>query len=172
MRLFIFSFFAAQLFSLDYAHTADVKIAYINMTTVINDIDEGRAYRKRLNAEHQKKQAQFMKLQKEFERKQAAFNRKQGTMSHATKMREERELQRELFQLQQTQTILEQELANIHAEVISLLKEKIQAVVKKISEKEKYTLVLNAGDDVVYYKGRYDITRRVILEYNKTHRGR
>jgi outer membrane protein len=154
------------------AVAGNLKIAYVNMERVLNEVEEGKSAKSKLKRDFSGKQKKLDQLQKGLKRKKETFDKQQGMMNQKVRMQKQEELQKEFMRLQQTYMQLQQELMGREAELTQGIAKKIRSIVDKIGDREGYTMVLDIGETVLYYKRHQDITDEVVRDYNKLHRSK
>ncbi len=157
------------LFSCSVVAQTKMKVAYVNMNQAINESNEGRRSKKFLEAQFAQSKKQLAEKKKEIEKKEAELV-ESLMLSEAAKAEKKKEiemLKQSLMQEAQKEQNAFRKDENRHTAKIF---EDLIAVIKKISEQDKYDLVLefNIKQTILYSK--YDmvnITKKVIEEYNK-----
>lgn len=149
------------------AHAEDFKIAYVDMARALNEVEDGKAAKARLEKEFGEKQKQLDKMKNDLKAKNDQFEKRKGMMKPEARAEEQDQLQKEYMKLQQTYLQLQQELMANQAQVTQEIAQKLRNVIAKIGDRDSYTMVLDIGEAVLYYKRHRDITEQVVQEYNK-----
>ena len=148
------------------------KIAYVDMAQALNDVEDGKAAKARLKADFEGKQQRLDKMQTDLKAKKEEFDKKSSMMKPEIRQSSQEDLQRQFMELQQTYMKLQQELMDKEGQITQEIGRKIKTVIDKIGDRDGYTMILNIGDTVMYYKRHQDITQQVVLEYNKQYGGK
>lgn len=146
-----------------------LKVAYVDMARALNGVNEGKAAKAKLKKDFGGKQKKLNKMQDALKAKKDQFDARRKMMKPDAIMAKQEELQREFVELQQTFMTLQQELAQKEAKITQDIATKIHKVVGKIGDREAYAMILNIGENVIYYKRHQDITDQVVREYNTTY---
>jgi outer membrane protein len=149
------------------AHAVELKIAYVDLAQALNDVEDGKSAKARLKADFDAKQKKLDKMQNDFKVKKDDFDKKAGMMKPDVRMSKQEELQREFMEMQKTYSQLQQELIDRETQITNDIGQKLKTVIDKIGDREGYSMVLNIGETVLYYKRHQDITVQVVQEYNK-----
>lgn len=153
-------FFAAPL-----AYAQAIKIGVFDMDRVFN---ESKRWAKEREA--------YMKLGKElkqaFDKKAAELNafreqleKKAGMLSEQARKEKEREYQQKAKELERLGQDSEAELRRVNQESAAKFQKSLSAVLKKLGEEEKYTLILEQSL-VPYASKEIDITDKVIKAFD------
>ena len=159
-------FTAASSIASGPARADDLKIAYVNMAKALNDVEDGKAAKTKLKTEFDAKQKQLDKMQNELKAKKDEFEAQKGMMKPEARLAKQEDLQREFLKLQQTYMQLQQELMANETRLTNEIAGRLRDVIAKIGDRDAYTLVLDIGETVLYYKRHRDITAEVVKEYN------
>ncbi len=149
------------------AKTGDVKIAYVDLSRAVDEIDEFKNAKGRLKSEFDKKQKQLDKMQLDFKAKQEDFEKRQAMMKDDARQARIQELQKERAELLQTYESLQRELMEEQSKAFQQIESRLKNIVTKIGDRDGYTLILNVAGTVLYYKRHQEITDDVVVEYNK-----
>ncbi len=166
------SFFAALLLLANVAHAADLKIAYVDMARALNEVEDGKSAKARLKKDFDEKQKKLDKLQNELKAKKDDFDKKSSMMKSDVKQAKQEELQRSFLELQQTYMQLQKELMDKENQLTQEIAGKLRTVIDKIGDKDNYTVILDIGETVLYYKRHMDITDDVVRAYNRQYGGK
>lgn len=151
------------------APAAGAKIAIVDMAKAINDTNEGKAAKSRLEREMTRRQQELDRKQREFEtfatELQASFN----MLSDSVKEQKMQTYQQKAAEIQELFMTHQQELARAESEATSRIVERLTAVVQQVAQRGSYTLVLDKAA-VLYSVGGTDITAQVVSAYNERHR--
>ncbi|MBI5510171.1 MAG: OmpH family outer membrane protein [Deltaproteobacteria bacterium] len=149
------------------AAAQDMKVAYVDMAQALNDVEDGKSAKGKLKADFDVKQKKLDELQTQFKAKQEDFEKKKAMMKEDVRQAKRDELEKDFMQLQQTYSQLQRELIDAEGKVTQEISTRLKAVIEKIGDRDSYTLIINIGDTVLYYKRHQDITAEVVKEYNR-----
>ncbi len=149
------------------AAAEDHKIGYVHMARALNEVGQGKTAKAKLKKDFEQKQIKLDKMQKDLKAKKDQFEARKGMMKPEARLEKKEELQTSFLKLQQTYMELQQELMGREAKITQEIAGKLRAVIAKIGDRDGYTLVLDIGDTVLYYKRHRDLTDLVVKEYNQ-----
>jgi outer membrane protein len=151
--------------------TADIKVGYVDMGRALNEVDDGKSAKAKLQADFGEKQKKLDAMQNELKAKKDEFDKKATMMEAGVKQQKQEELQRKLIELQQTYMQLQKELVDKESQLTQEIAGKLRSVIAKVGDRDGYFLILDIGDGVLYYKRHLDVTDQVVQEYNRQYAG-
>ena len=146
-----------------------LKVGYVNMNRAINQSDEGKRSKKFL-------EAQFDQSKRSLDVKKQTIIAKEKELNESLMLSEEaksekrREVERLKEELREEAKKEQDSFRKDEQRHTTKIFEDLLSVVKKISEREKYDLILeyNVSQTILYSRFEFnDITDEVIQEYNK-----
>jgi outer membrane protein len=167
MRTVLLMIPAFLLSSVGFAKADEPKIAYVDMAQALNDVEDGKVAKAKLKADFEGKQKKLDEMQTQFKAKQEEFEKKKAMMKEDARQAKRDELEKDFVQLQQTYAQLQRELIDAEGKITQEIAEKLKKVIEKLGDRDSYTMILNIGDTVLYYKRHQDITADVVKEYNR-----
>ncbi len=162
----LIGFVCGSLVCLSVASAAELKIAYVEMAKALNDVEEGKAAKERLQNDFKGKQKRLDDLQTQLKAKQAEFEKRKAMMKEDARQAKMEELQTDFLELQKTYATLQKELIEEERKVTEQIAGRINSIISKIGDRDGYHLILNIGETVLYYKRHQDITDQVVQMYN------
>ncbi len=166
------SLFVLALLSASAAHAADIKVGYVDMGRALNDVEDGKAAKSRLQSDFTDKQKKLDAMQTELKAKKDEFDKKATMMEANVKQQKAEELQRKLIELQQTYMQLQKELVDRESQLTQEIAGKLRNIIAKVGDRDGYFMILDIGDNVLYYKRHLDVTDQVVQEYNRQYGGK
>ena len=149
------------------AEPAQQKIGYVDMARALNDVDDGKAAKARLKSDFEGKQKKLDQMQTELKAKKDEFDKQSSMMKPEIKQQKQDELQRKFLELQQTYMQLQKELMDKEQQITQDIAGKLRSIVAKLGDRDGFTLIMDIGDTVLYYKRHLDMTDEVVREYNR-----
>lgn len=146
---------------------AELKIAYVDMSRALNEVEQGKAAKSRLKKQFDDKQKKLDVLQNQLKKKQEEFEKRKDMMKDSVRQVKLEELQRGFYELQQTYGKLQRELLEQESKVTQDIATRLRKIIAKIGDRDEYTVIMNIGDTVLYYKRHRDITDDVVKAFNK-----
>lgn len=155
-------------FTVSESKAAEQKIAIVTLQEALNNVNQGKSAKEKLQKDFKKKQAEIEKEKQDLQ-KQAESLQKQGSVLSAdARQQKAQELQKQFMELQNKAANYERELKMAEAESANQIIEKLGEIVEEIAKKEGYTLVIeNSQRTVLFSSTATDITEEVIKVYNK-----
>jgi outer membrane protein len=145
-----------------------LKIAYVDMQRALNNCEAGKEAKRQISAEVEKIQKEFVGRQKELERIKEDLEKRGSVLNGSVRQQKERDYQAKLRDLQRLQRDYEEDLRRKDREFSDRILKNLEAIVKKMGEEGKYTLILEKNQPTVIYitKG-LDLTDEVIKRIDK-----
>jgi outer membrane protein len=140
-----------------------MKIAYVDMQRALNFCQAGKEAKKQITQEVEKMQKTFAAKQREVEKLKEDLEKRGLVLSETVRREEEREYQAKLRDLQRLQRDYEDDLRRKDRELTDGILRSLEAIVKKLGEERKYTLILERNQPtIIYISSALDLTEEVI----------
>lgn len=166
-RLFTALFVFGLFFGASASATAQVKIGYVDLQRALNEVDEGKAAKKKLQSDFAQKQKALDGSQQEVKRLKEELE-SNPMLSDEIKRQKAMVLQQKMYELQQLYFQLQQELSQKEAQATKKIFDKMGDIIVKIGKEKGYDLVLERNESrVLYAKSGMDLTDELIKRYNK-----
>lgn len=150
------------------AAATDLKIGVVDFQKSLNTVNEGKAAKKKLEADFKRKQKQLEIQQKELEKMKQELQNQAIVLSEDKLRAKQTEFQQKFLDLRKKAVEYQQEMAKQEAELSNKILGKLKTIVEEIGKKEGFTLIVErSGDPVLYVGGKEDLTDRVVKIYNK-----
>lgn len=158
-----------------WAQSAEtLKLAYIDTQEVFDQSKVGKKA-KALLEEFVKSRQKIVDLEEsEIKELEESLTKQESVLSPEAKRAKQEDLQRKLIAYQKRATDLNREIQDKKAEVLNDFHQRLQGVVKKVAEREGYTMVFDKGGggpadlaSVMYAKESLSITATVLAELDK-----
>jgi outer membrane protein len=150
--------------------TSSFHIAYVDIARALNEVEEGKEAKAKLKTEFEAKQKKLDAMQSDLKEKKESFDKHAGMMKAENRINKQQELQQAFLEVQKTYMQLQQELMESENSITQEIGKKLRSIVDMLGDRDGYTMILNVGDTVLYYKRHKDITDEVIQIYNKKHK--
>lgn len=149
---------------------AEIKIGVVELERAVNEVDDGKEAKARLQDEFKKKQDLLDKKQAELKKLQDALQSQAAMMTEKARQEKAMEFQQKVGEAQQLYGTMQQDMVKRQQEVMGEILKKMNPIVQDIAKKEGYTAVLNKSEaTVVYIQPGFDITPTVIQRYNASY---
>jgi|UPI0004922969 outer membrane protein len=170
LLFFILSFpFSGFHLSFAQQQKRNLKIAYVDISKVIQEAEAAQEAKRKLQGEYERKQAELKRMQDEILKIQDDFMNKVKFMSQQEADKKRAEIEAKQNEFMQKLRQAELEIQNLDAKLTQGVIEDIRKIVEKIAQKDGYDIVLEKNQ-IIYVKDADDITFRIIDEYNKSWR--
>ena len=147
------------------AAAADVKIAVVNLQTVLETSVAGKAAQDQLKSQRDKLEADLKQKGSELQELEKRLQRDSMVMSKETREDKEREFRIKASDFQALQKKYRADLQDLERQLMGDLQKDISALVAEIGKKEGYQLVISSIG-VLYSQPSIDITARLVQELN------
>ena len=156
------------------AETTGLKIAYVEMDSLITQYQLYKDYEEELTRKGTNIQSTLAQKQRTLEQHAAAMQKKYESNGFTTRDELERaqnSIQAEQQQLQELADRLQTDFAQEQARVNQEARDSIQACLRSYNKTKKYDYVLvKAGDNMLIANPKMDITKEVIKGLNKRYK--
>lgn len=165
--------FALAMFAGAYTKDAcaetgtSIKIGYVDMNRSLNEVNEGKAAKAKLEADGKAKRKKLEIMQAELKKMKEELDKQSLILSKEALAEKQAKFQQKFVELQRTTLEFEKSFAEKEANYIRPISEKLQRVIMDIGQKEGYTLIIPRAMALYSVQGS-DITATVIKTYNKT----
>ncbi len=153
------------------AHAVEIKIGYVDMQKALNESEAGKEAKVVMESEVMKFQNEIAQRQGELQALQETLQRQGLMLSEKARKEKESEYQDKLKEYKRWGEDRQGELKQKQMELTKAALKGLQAVVKKLGEEEKFTVILEKNEAVILYASRaIDLTDRVIHIFNSTNK--
>ena len=163
MRRFLLVF--AAVLATRAAHAQSLKIGYVDVQRAVQEVEEGKAARSRLQAELQQKRADLDKKRADLEKMKAEYDKQAPVLSDDAKRQKQEQLQKAFVDAQSAASQMQEELSGKEQEAMQSISKRLLQVVAEVSDKENFTFVLDKAA-LLYAPAASDITNEVVRRYN------
>jgi outer membrane protein len=143
------------------------KIGYVDMNRALNEVNEGKAAKAKLEADGQAKKKKLEIMQNELKTMKDNLEKWRLTLSKEALAQKEQEFQQKFIELQKTSLEFEKSFAEKEAQFIQPISDKLQKVIQKIGSAEGYAVII-PGAMALYSMPGSDLTDKVIDAFNKS----
>lgn len=147
------------------AVAADLKVAVVNLQTVLETSTAGKAAQEQLKSQRDRLEADLKTKGNELQELEKRLQRDTMVMSKETREEKEREFRIKASDFQALQKKYRTDLQDLERQLMGDLQKEVSALVNEIGKKDGYTLIIsNIG--VLYTLPANDITARLVQELN------
>ena len=141
------------------AHSADLKIGFVDAERVNRESAPADEASKRLEKEFQPRVQELQRKEAQIKSLQTQFEKDTLTLSENDRRAREQDISRQIVDLQRLQREFQEDLNLRRNQELGGLLERANKIIRQIAEAEKYDLILQ---EAVYRSSRIDITDRVL----------
>jgi outer membrane protein len=157
----------AVLFLFAVNISAQLKIAFVDSDTIMDQYPDAQDAQKKLDAFVAEWQDQLAKLDKEFKAKYDDYEKRKLIMSEQKRVDTERELVKmedNIAKFRQEKFGANGELFKKQEEIMKPIQNKVFNVIQEVAKKEGYDFIFDRSGDVLflYAKDEYDLTKVII----------
>jgi outer membrane protein len=147
----------------------EMKFAYLDAQKILDQTKAGKQAKKTMEEYRDSRQKIIDLDESEIKRLQDDLAKQASVLGPEARKSKEEMLQKKLFEYQQKVGELTKELDSKKRDILTDFNNGLVAAVKKIAEREGYTFVFDEnaeGGVLLYAEEKYDITDKVIKEYD------
>jgi outer membrane protein len=149
------------------AHAAEFKAAYVDIQRAVQEVDEGKAAKARLQSMADSKQKAFEKEQNAIKAELDAYQKQKPTMDDKVAAAKEMELQKKMIDFQQRAEKLRLELADSERKELGTIFPKLENLLGQIAQREGLTMVFDrSSSGLAWAPTSLDLTNELIRMYN------
>jgi len=170
MKKRLFAFFVALfiMFIPCIVMAQQVSIAYVDIGRVIMESDKGKQAKKTMDEEITKIRKELSSKQEELQKLKDSIDKQGAALKPEAREEKQKLYNKKLKDYQNLENEYQGDMQQKIAEFEQNLVKDIMEVIKKIGEKEKYTIILQRHPAIILYATPgIDITDKVIEAYNK-----
>jgi outer membrane protein len=165
MRRFLLVF-AIAIAARSASAAEGMKIGYVDVQRAVQEVEEGKAARARLQTELQQKRNDLEKKRADLEKMKADYDKQAPVLSDDAKRKKQEELQKAFVEAQTAGQQMQEELSAKEQEAMQTISKRLIQVVAEISDKEGFTFVLDKAA-LLYAPAASDVTNEVVRRYNE-----
>jgi outer membrane protein len=150
-----------------------LKLAFVDVQGAILETRDGREAREAIEKEASKRRDEIMDKEKKFRGEIEAFQAQASVLSDSAKTAKQQEFAKRAEELQGARAGFEQEFREKEMKETQKILQKVVIIVEDLSKKNGYDMVFERSANALLYAARIDdITKEVVVEYNKRHSGK
>ncbi len=151
---------------------AELKLGYVDLQRAIQEVEEGRQAKARLQALLDSNQKDIDKRQEALRKESETLQKQSSAMSEDTLRQKQIELQKKLMELAQDWDKRKQDMANKERTELQAIFAKMDPIIAQIAQREGFTMVFEKTDSgLVYAPASLDITNELVRLYNDQAKG-
>ncbi len=144
------------------------RIGYVDLRKALNEVDDGRAAKNKLQEKKGTYQSKLNEEQEKLKREKKLFDRRSTILRGEAKRKAQLKLQQKFLELQKMYSNLTRELAQEEAKETRVIFRKMEVIIRQIAEKEGLDLMLEKTESsILYARSGMDYTNELIRIYNR-----
>ena len=147
------------------ASAQNMKIGYVDVQRAVQEVEEGKAARSRLQTELQQKRADLEKKRADLEKMKADYDKQAPVLSDDAKRQRQEQLQKAFVEAQNAAGQMQEELSGKEQEAMGSISKRMIQIVSEVSEREGFSYVLDKAV-LLYAPPASDLTNEVVRRYN------
>ena len=153
------------------AHAVEFKAAYVDIQRAVQEVDEGKAAKNRLQALADSKQKAFEKEKAALQAEVDAYTKQKATMDDKVASAKEMELQKKTYEFAQKAEKLRTELADSERKELGSIFPKLETLLGQIAQREGLTMVFDrSSSGLAWAPPSLDLTNELIRMYNQQYK--
>jgi outer membrane protein len=153
------------------AHAADFKAAYVDIQRALQETDEGRAAKSRLQTMVETRQRSMEKEKNTLQAEVEAFQKQAPTMDEKVRGAREQELQKKAMEFQQKAERARGEMADSERKELGSIMPKLEQLIGQIAQREGLTMVFDkSSSGLAWAPASLDLTNELIRMYNAAYK--
>src|SRR5260370_14748187 len=125
------------------AYAQAMKIGYVDVQRAVQEVEEGKAARSRLQAELQQKRSDLDKKRADLEKMKTDYDKQAPVLSDEAKRQRQEQLQKALVEAQNAAGQMQEELSGKEQEAMQTISKRLLQVVGEGRDREDFTLLLD-----------------------------
>lgn len=151
---------------------AQTKIAVVDLQRAMNETEDGRAAKRRLQRLFKRRQDELDAAQNKLKKMKEDIERQKNVLSREALESRLEEYQKAFIELQSTYVEYQRELATKEAQLTKSILEDMQEILRRMGQTDGYDMIVEANEGgVVWVPSNLDLTDAVIQRYNTSHGG-
>lgn len=144
------------------------KIAVVSMQLALNEVDEGKRAKEKIQEELNAKKKQLESMRVSIQQMKDDFDKKRVVLSKEAQETQAKDLQTKFAEFQQKVVEFDRELSTKESESVQKILVALKKLVIEMAEAKGLDIVYeNSAETVLYSKNALDLTQELITTYNK-----
>jgi outer membrane protein len=149
-------------------NAGEIKIAFIDMTRALNEVEEGKAELGKLESWQKEEKDRLEKKEKDLLARKETLQKEEGSLTPDAYRAKVEVYLKDVEDFQREKMDAAKDLQGKLAQATVYVKRRMDLIIAEIAEKEGYYEVVDITEGgVIYYPPSMDITNEVIRQYNK-----
>jgi outer membrane protein len=144
---------------------AGVKMGYVDLNRALNEVNEGKAAKAKLEADGKAKKQKLEIMQNDLKKMGEDLEKQKLILSPDALREKQAQAQQKLMELQKTSMEYEKSFSEAEGAAIKPISEKLQRIIQQIGQTDGYTMIV-PREMALYSPAGTDLTDKVIATYN------
>jgi outer membrane protein len=146
---------------------AEFRIAVVDMQRALNECEAGKRAKEQVKAKFEKSQDQLRRQRESLDKMKEDYDRKALVLKEEERRNLEKDLENRTLEFKRKYEDFQRDLKRTDAELTSSIVEDLYALVRQYSEKQGYSLVLEASSGALLYNDKaVDVTDEIVKLHN------
>jgi outer membrane protein len=166
--------FAAVVFAFAASSSAraELKLGYVDLQRALQEVEEGRAAKARLQTLLEAKQKEIDREQEGLRKEKELLDKQASAMSEETRVQRQTELQRKVVEMTQKWEKGRQDMGTKERTELQAIFAKMDPIIATLAQREGMTMVFEKSDSgLVFAPPSLDLTNELVRLYNDQHKG-
>jgi len=166
MRRLLVSLVLPAVLLVGQAARADaIKIGYVDVQRAVQEVEEGKQAKAKLQGEVDAARAQVDAKQSALQKMKADYDKQASVLSDDAKHKKQEELQKAYLETQQSAQELQDSISKKEQAAMGSISKRMLEVIAEVSEREGLAFVLDK-QALLYAPNSADVTNEVVRRYN------
>ena len=158
---------AALISAFSLSALAEVKVGFVDVRKAVESTKAGKKVKTELESEFKKRENALKKRADDIKKMTDDFEKKNAVLSDDARAKKQQEIQEEMLKYNQEVAKNTSDIRKKEQDLMEPIFKKMQTVINEIAQKEKYTLVLQSRDNILYAQKEIDLTDAVVTAFEK-----
>ncbi len=147
------------------ARAESIKIGYVDVQRAVQEVEEGKAAKSKLQGEVDAARAQVDAKQSALQKMDADYQKQVSVLSEDAKHKKQEELKKAYLETQQSAQELQESISKKEKAAMDSISQRMLQVIAEVSEREGLAFVLDK-QALLYAPNSADVTNEVVRRYN------
>ena len=151
---------------------AELKLGYVDLQRALQEVEEGRAAKARLQGMVEAKQKEIDREQEGLRKEKELLDKQASAMSEETRVQRQTELQKKIVELTQKLEKGRQDMGTKERSELQAIFAKMDPIIATLAQREGMTMVFEKTDSgLVFAPPSLDLTNELVRLYNDQYKG-
>ncbi len=162
----------ALVFAASSVARAELKLGYVDLQRALQEVEEGRAAKARLQGMVEAKQKEIDREQEGLRKEKELLDKQASAMSEDARVQRQTELQKKIVELTQKLEKGRQDMGTKERSELQAIFAKMDPIIASLAQREGMTMVFEKTDSgLVFAPPSLDLTNELVRLYNDQYKG-